>query len=306
MKTHFIKNITLLLALFAPAIIFAQETSEPKPAPEVVKATFENNMFINNQTVQTHDKGFLDVAIQHRFGVANEVKDLYGIYAPSNIRLYIGYGVTKDLSVGFGSTKSKQLYDLSWKYAILRQKTSGMPVSVTYFGNVAATTVEDKLFLNQDNKNKTTDRFSYYNEIMVGCKINKKVSAQVGINYTHFNMVDSAALYNHHDLYGFTAIGRYKFSPQGSFIVEFDYPLNVSDIDMNPQNITGLPHRPMPNLGFGVEFSTGYHQFQIFFCNTNGILNQEARAFNYNDFSNTSVPAWLLGFNMTRQFGFGD
>ena len=306
MKTQFIKNITLLLAICVPALLFAQEPSEPKPAAEVVKATFENSMFINNQTVQTHDKGFLDVAIQHRFGVANEVKDLYGIYAPSNIRLYIGYGVTKDLSIGIGSTKSKQLYDFSWKYAILRQKTSGMPVSITYFGNIGATTVDDKVFLNQDNKNKNNDRLSYYNEIMVACKINKKISVQAGVNYTHYNMVDSASLYNHHDLYGFTAIGRYKFSPQGSFMVEYNLPLNVSDIDMNPKNITGIPHRPMPNLGFGVEFSTGYHQFQIFLCNTNGILSQEAKAYNYNDFTNTSVPAWLLGFNITRQFGFGD
>ena len=155
MKTQFIKNITLLLAICVPALLFAQEPSEPKPAAEVVKATFENSMFINNQTVQTHDKGFLDVAIQHRFGVANEVKDLYGIYAPSNIRLYIGYGVTKDLSIGIGATKSKQLYDFSWKYAILRQKTSGMPVSITYFGNIGATTVDDKVFLNQDNKNRS-------------------------------------------------------------------------------------------------------------------------------------------------------
>ena len=60
MKTQFIKNITLLLAICVPALLFAQEPSEPKPAAEVVKATFENSMFINNQTVQTHDKGFLD------------------------------------------------------------------------------------------------------------------------------------------------------------------------------------------------------------------------------------------------------
>ena len=48
MKTQFIKNITLLIAIGVPTLLFAQEPSEPKLAAEVVKATFENSMFINN------------------------------------------------------------------------------------------------------------------------------------------------------------------------------------------------------------------------------------------------------------------
>ncbi len=306
MKTRIIKTLTVLILLFAPVVIFAQDGSDAKPPVEVVKATFENSMFINNQTVQTHDKGYMDMAIQHRFGLADKASDIYGIYAPSNIRLYFGYGITKKLSVGIAATKNKQLYDFSWKYAILNQKTSGMPISVVYHGNVARTAIDKKSFLNQENKYKATNRLSYYNEIMISRKFNSKFSLQASFNYVHYNMVDSALLYNHHDLYGFSALARYKFSPQGSFMIEYDQPLNVSDIDMNPTNIKGLPHRPLPNIGIGVEFSTGYHQFQIFVCNSNGILSQEAKYFNTNDFTNFGIPAWLLGFNITRQFGFGE
>ncbi len=298
MKRIMIKIMALSIAFAAPIALFAQDDAAALLAPEVVKATFENNLLINNQTVQTHDKGFMEIAIQHRFGLIDKPSDIYGIYAPSNIRLYVGYGLTKNLSVGGGATKNKQLYDFSWKYAILRQKTSGMPISLTYFGNMAIKGGKSTTLMNQESTFKKANRLSYYNEIMVARKFNSHLSIQAGFNYVHYNMVDSASLYKHHDMYGFSAVARYKFSPQGSFMVEYDHPLNVSDINAK--------YRPLPNLGLGVEFSTGYHQFQIFVCNTNGILSQEAKYTNLNDFKNLGTPGYLIGFNITRQFGFGE
>ncbi|OYU97045.1 MAG: hypothetical protein CFE21_01790 [Bacteroidetes bacterium B1(2017)] len=298
MKTQNIIKLICLLALWVPKISMAQETTEPAAAPEVVKATFENGFAINNQTVQTVDKGYIDIAIQHRFGLMDKASDLYGIYAPSNIRLYVGYGITKDLSVGFAPTKNKQLYDFSAKYKILKQKTSGMPVSVTYYQNAAIKGGDKALIVNQDNNYKFTHRMSYFSEIMVARKFNSKFSAQIGFHYAHYNMVDSATLYDHHDFYGVSAVARYKFSPQGSFMVEFDNPLNVSNI--------ATANRPLPNLGLGFEFSTGYHQFQIFVCNSNGLLDQESKYFNKNDFKKLDTPGYLIGFNITRQFGFGE
>lgn len=298
MKTITLKKLIAIVALMVPAVIIAQEEGSVSTGPELVKGTFENNIHINNQTVLTHDKGYLDMNIQHRFGLIDKPSDLYGIYAPSNIRLYIGYGITKDISVGFGATKNKQLYDFSWKYAILKQKTEGMPVSFTYSGNLGIKGGEDKTVLNGKNEYSFTNRLGYYNELLVARKINKKISIQLGINYVHYNLIDSAILGDHFDLFGLSLIGRYKFSPQGSFLVEFDNPLNVSDLP------TG--GRPLPNLGIGVEFSTGYHQFQIFICNSNGILSQEAKFGNYNDFTKLGTPGYLIGFNITRQWGLGN
>jgi hypothetical protein len=297
MKTQSIKFILAVLILCAPAASFAQDT-EPAPAPEVVKATFENSLHINNQTVQTTDKGFLDAAIQHRFGLIDKSSDLYGIYAPSNIRLVIGYGITKSLSVAIAATKNKQLYDFSWKYSLLKQKTSGMPITLTYYGNVGIKGGKEATLFNRENTYNRANRLSYYNEIMIARKFSKRISIQAGFNYTHYNMVDSATFYEHHDFYGFNVIGRYKFSPQGSFMFEYDHPLNVSNLS--------TANRPLPNLGLGVEFSTGYHQFQIFICNSNGLLSQEAKYSNKNDFKNLGTPGYILGFNITRQFGFGE
>jgi hypothetical protein len=300
MKTNYIKAAIISCLMWAPIFVLAQDTptADEAPSAEVVKGTFENNLHINNQTVQTHDKGYLEFLIQHRFGTIDKASDMWGLYAPSNIRMYFGYGVTRDLSVGFGATKTKQLYDFSWKYAILRQKTIGMPISLTYSGNLGIRGGDKDGFKNSTNEYKATNRFSYYHELLLARKITKKISLQGGINYAHYNLVDKATLKDMHDFIGMSVIGRYKFSPQGSFMVEFDKPLNVSGV--------AEASRPLPNLGIGVEFSTGYHQFQIFVCNSSGILNQEAKFNNYNDFSDFGVPGYLIGFNMTRQFGFGE
>lgn len=296
MKTNNIKKLIAVALMSFPVAIFAQETTEL--GPEVVKGTFENGFHINNQTTQTIDKGYLDFVIQHRFGVIDKASDLYGIYAPSNIRMYLGYGVTERLTVGFAPTKNKQLYDFSAKYKLVRQMTSGMPVSVTIAGNAAIKGGDEKLFKTGSSANYSfANRMTYFGELMVARKFNGKFSAQVGVTYAHFNMLDTTTMADVHDYIGLSTLAKYKFSPQGSFLMEFDMPLNVS----------GVPDgkKPLPNLGLGVEFSTGYHQFQIFVCNSNGILDQEAKFFNFNDFSKLNTPSYLFGFNITRQIGLG-
>jgi len=278
-----------------PASIYAQENTEAvkqTTTKEYVKRTFENPVLINNQTVENNSFKSLEFMIQHRFGLIKDAKDLFGIYAPANIRLGLNYGITKCISLGVGVTKNKMLYDFQGKINILKQtKGKGIPVSVTYFGDVAKSSMEDDNFLNQENEFKKVNKFSYFNELIVGRKINSKISLQVAGTYSHFNIIDS--LYGQHDFYGVSFAGRYKFSPQSSVLLEYDYLLNVSGIDNTV--------KPKPNFGIGYEVSTGSHQFQIFVCSAQGIINQEYRVYNQNDFFKGDL---LFGFNITREWGF--
>jgi hypothetical protein len=151
--------------------------------------------------------------------------------------------------------------------------------------------MEDDNFLNQEGVYKSSNRLSYFHEIMVARKINSHISLQVAGTYTHFNIIDS--LYGQHDFYGVSFVGKYKFSPQSSVVVDFDYMLNQSKLDESV--------KPKPNLGIGYELSTGSHQFQIFICNADAIINQETRVYNQNDFFKGDV---MIGFNIMRQWGF--
>lgn len=294
-KNCLIEKILFLLLLNLPAFISAQENNEPAttaPAKEYVKGTFENPVLINNQTIESNSLKSLEFMIQHRFGVVKDAKDLFGIYAPANIRLGLTYGITKRISFGAGVTKNKMLYDLHGKVILLKQtKQIGIPVSVTYYGDVAKSSQDDDNFLNQESKFKAVNKLSYFHEIIVGRKINSRISLQVSGTYSHFNLIDS--VYGKHDFYGASFVGRYKFSPQSSVLIEYDYLLNVSSIDKNI--------RPKPNLGIGYEVSTGSHQFQVFICSAQEIINQEYRIFNHNDFFKGDV---LIGFNITREWSF--
>lgn len=280
-----------VLLLVVPAFMYGQENKTEEKAKadnKPVKRTFENAVLIDNQTVEGPAKKSLDFIIQHRFGIIKDEKDIYGIFAPSNIRLGLNYGITDRISVAIGATKNKHLFDLQWKYIILKQtKSNSIPVSVAYYGNVAKSASDKDNFINQDEKYKWSNRISYFHEIMVARKITSHLSLQVAGTFSYFNIIDS--LMEHQNI-GASFAGRYQFSPQSSVIVDFDYPITMPEIN-----------KPKPNLGLGFEISTSSHQFQIFVTTTESIMDQETRVFNQHDFTKKEV---LLGFNITRQWGF--
>ena len=116
------KNLSLFLTtlclLFTVAGgLYAQDTTETTPTKKKVKPvknTFGSVWLMDNQTVMVPVKGTLEFDIQHRFGTVNNgAKDLYGIFAPSNIRLGLGYAPIQNLFVGAGITKEKMQADLS-------------------------------------------------------------------------------------------------------------------------------------------------------------------------------------------------
>lgn len=302
LENSLIKKSLLLFLLSTSTVVFAQAQTEeatPPPAPaaeeatpppsnEPIKGTFENGVLINNQTVEGPSRNSIDFIIQHRFGVVESHEDLFGLFAPSNIRLGVNYGITKSLSVGAGVTKNKKLYDFQWKYILLRQTSpGGMPVTVTYFGTLSNSALPDANFNNQENKYLAADRLSYFNQIMIARKFNSHLSLQVAFTQAHVNIVDTLM---RHDVFGVSFAGRYKFSPQSSVLLEYDHPLTVHEIN-----------KQTPNIGIGYEVSTGSHQFQVFVCTADAINNAQILMYNQNDFTQKQL---LIGFNITRQWGF--
>lgn len=301
MKTIFnkIKFAVLSLFVIAPVAMMAQEAAGTTGTKEIVKSTFENGVLINNQTVEGPNRKSLDFMIQHRFGLIKDEKDLYGFFAPANVRLGLNYGITKRISVGIGAAKLKRYYDLQWKVILLQQtKSGGSPVTISYHGDLARSANDKSKFLNQDSTYKGSNRINYFHELMIARKFSNKISFQVAATYIHYNISEAITVVENNqsviktspnDHVGLSALGRYKFSPQSSFIVDFDYMFTKDDVI-----------DPKPNLGLGFEVSTGSHQFQIFVCTADQILSQELRVYNQNGFPNDI----LFGFNITRQWGF--
>jgi hypothetical protein len=291
-----IKIIFSILALLFMSVGLHAQDSASNPAPQkskAVKNTFGSVWLIDNQTVMVPVKGTLEFDIQHRFGVVNNgPKDLFGFFAPSNIRFGLNYAPLKKLFVGAGITKERKQVDLNAKYSLMEQSTDEKkPVSISWYANAVIDTRE------KSNFRYDVHRLSYFNQLIIARKISEKFSAQVAPSFSWFNNVEAYVnskgditkkMENGH--LAISVLGRYKISSLSSVIVGYDQPLT--------QHTTNNPH---PNICFGFETVTSSHAFQVFFGNYYGIVPQSNNVFNQNDYRDGQ---FVIGFNITRLWNF--
>jgi len=285
-----------LITILNPTDIQAQERAEEVQTIYIhsrglqrVGNTFESIWLIDNQTVVVPLRKTFEFDILHRFGtIKNGYSDLWGLYAPSNIRMGFGYTPINNLMVGFGLTKDRMLWDFNIKYAILKEQgRRPFPVSVTYYGNMAVDS-RDK-----ENFQYATDRFSYFHQLMVARKVTRDFSIQGSVNLSHFNSIDGfrgddgeKEAYMKHDHISLSLLGRYKVSDAFSFIGNYDQPVTKHRLN-----------NPNPNISFGVELATPLHAFQIFVGNYKWMVPQYNHMLNRNNYAD---GAFLVGFNITR------
>ncbi len=281
----------IFIAFFAlPVMLFAQEQKDtvaavkedsiaPVAEVEYERAAFESTSLIESQSNRVYSKGTIEMIMNHRFGLVTGTNDMIGIWAPSNIRLALNYSITDRITVGYGTTKDHILQDFCLKGAILRQTVNGkMPVSVTYYGNATVNASS----LNKETFYHTSDRWSFYNQIIIAKRFNKMFSFQIAPSYSHYNMV-TAPMYN--DLFAIEFGGRAKVTSTMSILLDVNQPITSQDY--------------VPESGFsvGTEFSTVGHTFQIFVSNYRGIVNQQSNMFNQYEFFEGD---FVIGFNISR------
>jgi len=301
--------ILRISAIIIMALIMIQKTGyaqEDSTGPDnrPAKPAFESGYLIDEQTSVVPIKNTLEFAIHHRFGtLENGVKDLYGIYGSSNIRVGLNYSFTNNLQIGLGTTKMKQYQDATIKYSILKQTRSlSIPVSVTFFESIGLDSRPDAAFGTQY---KFSERFSYFTQLIITHRFSNAISLQVAPSFTHYNIVGNStgadSTYDH-DKIGLSFAGRIKFSPQSSFIFGVDLPLQVKKISEFNEF---APNKSKPNISFGVEISTSTHAFQIFVATAQGILPQENMMWNNLKGSDKlSISQFMIGFNITRLWNF--
>jgi hypothetical protein len=293
-------GVVISMVLFVSPVIAQEEQkegeeqkSEAATDKRPVRNTFESGWLLDNQSVMVPVKGTLQMDINHRFGAINNgYEDFAGLFAPSNIRLGFSYVPVEKLMVGFGITKYRMTWDLHAKYALLEQtRNNSMPISLTYYGVIGIDT------RSASNFHFSTDRYSYFNQLIIARKFNEKFSVQVAPSFSHFNNVEGfigmddkgepelvGKMKNTH--FAIATSARYKISNSMAILIGYDQPLT--------QHLTNNPH---PNLNFGLEIATSSHAFQITMGNYYNIVPQYNNVFNQNDFREGQ---FVIGFNMTR------
>ena len=279
--------------------VLAQDSTTAGPVAKkssYAKNTFEGNYIIDNQTVMVPVKGTFEFDISHRFGIVNNgFTDLFGLFAGANMRLGFSYVPVKDVQIGFGVSNFNMQTDASLKWAVLKQtRDNAIPVSVTYFGNLAMDTRKRNPSLPIVT---FSDRFTFFNQLLVARKITEAFSVQAGFSISHFNNVEGyydksntiqSKMKNDHLAVCFS--GRYKITPKTSLIANYDQP-----ITQHPLN------NPHPNISFGLQMQTSGHTFQVFAGNYSYTLAQDNNLLNQNDYTKGQ---FCIGFNISRLWNF--
>jgi hypothetical protein len=181
-------------------------------------------------------KGTFEMDIMHRFGTLETgYEDFYGFFAPSNIRLGFDYVPVSKLMVGLSITKANMTWDGFVKYSLFTQTKGKFPVSLTYYGDMGVDT------RTADNFIHTSDRFTFFNQLMIARKINDKLSIQVAPSVSHINIVNgyyktsgsiADSTYEStvegemkHNHFALAISARYKFKPSMAFLLNYDQPL---------------------------------------------------------------------------------
>jgi hypothetical protein len=300
-----ISALFLLTTLLINTTALAQEevatdtTVQEKPQERPVRPAFENGLLFDAATTTLLPSKSLEFVIQHRFGTINtedQTWDFFGIWAPSNIRLGLNYSILDNFTVGIGTTKFKKMEDIQLKYRIIEQtRSNSIPVTVMVYEVVGIDGRPESTW--QENY-KFSNRISYFTQVVVSRRFNDKFSLQFAPGFTHYNSLDS--IYDH-DRISLSFAGRYKLTPQTSFIFSADFPLQIQGISELSKEYNDNAEQPKPNVCIGFEISTSTHAFHIYAGTAQGILPQEDIMWNQNEFFKGQI---LIGLNITRLWNF--
>lgn len=280
----------LWILLIIPCSVNAQDElmdlfEENAPVTDYTYATFKTTRISLGQSVENPANGNLIFDIQHHFGRVNEgAYEFFGL-DQATLRLGFQYGITDWLAIGIGRSTLGKTYDGSVKAKLLKQSKGAvnMPVSVSYFGSMAINTLK---FDNVERTNYFTSRLSYANQLLIARKFSAAISLQLTPTFIHRNLVETKE--DDNDVWALGAGGRFKLSKRISLNLEYYYIISEQ---------TSKDYHDSFTIGFDIE--TGGHVFQLFFTNSQGIVEQHFIPKTTGDWLNGDIH---FGFNISRAF----
>lgn len=252
---------------------------------EYAAASFKTNRVINLHSLESTAAGVLDIKISHRFGFINGgIYELFGL-DDASIRIGADYGISDQLTVGFGRSSYQKTYDGFIKYKILRQSTGlkEMPVTVAVLGTMAITTLK---WEDPSRDNLFSSKLYYTTQVIIGRKFSNGFSFQLSPSLVHRNLVATYEESNNVFALGFA--GRVKLNKRLSVNAEYIYvfPDQLAD-----------QYRNSLSIGFDIE--TGGHVFQLHFTNSTSMIEKGFIAETVGNWADGGVH---FGFNISRVF----
>ena len=287
----FLRLVSLCVFLFLYSEIKAQDDLESLLEKETdheeqnaVSSTFKSTRLINGHSVELRKQGALEFIISHRFGTINSgIKNLFGL-DDANIRIGLDYSITNRFTIGAGRSSFQKVYDGFIKYKFFSQEGPGaFPVTIVYYSTMAINTLP---WSNPERPNRSTDRYSFANQILIARKFDSGTSVQLMPTVVHRNLVPTGQEDNL--IYSLGAGGRQKITKRVAITLEYYYQFN---------NNSPLEYHNSASVGFDIE--TGGHVFQLHFTNSNPTFERGFITETTGDFFSGDIH---FGFNITRTF----
>lgn len=245
----------------------------------------KSNRIINFQSTTVLPKGGFELSIQHRFGkIDGGIDQLWGVDNLNSMRLGFDYGLTKNLTVGLGRSSLKKTYNTYMKYRLIGKNSSKF--HLTYLADLMV----DGRATNDWGLSPFffTHRMNYTHTLAASFNFNNSIFFGVSPSLVHFNLVEN--LNDANDYFTCAAYLRAKIIPK--VFMTFEASQNFTTSSIVPQNQN-------PSVGFGIEYYTPKHVFQLSLSNTRGLNEPYVMV---SDPAVSSFSQFCLGFNIVRRW----
>ncbi|RYD53163.1 MAG: hypothetical protein EOP52_03210 [Sphingobacteriales bacterium] len=277
MKSFFTFLVLLGSAVAATAqddLLNALGTEQTRPP--LVIATFKTTRLVTGPSTENVARGVLDFRISHRFNtLKNGASDFFGLDGATTM-LSLDYGITDRIMVGLSRSSFNKEIEGYTKIKLLRQRTSKMPLSVSYVGAISERT---------NNGYNFSQNLSYTHQLLIARKFGERFSAQLSPTIAHYNLVNETTDPN--TIYSVGIGGRFKLSRRVTLNAEY-YPVLG-------ERLAGTTNA----VAIGFDIETGGHVFQLHFTNSAGMTQRSHIGETTGRVSDGDIR---FGFNISRVF----
>lgn len=291
MKMKYLYSV-LLITLFSISYVKAQDDlldildEEVEEETVYTVATFKSTRIVNGHTIERMKKKQLDFRVNHRFGQVNAGGyELWGL-DNATINFLLEYGITDWMMVGLRRGTRNKTYDGSLKFTLLRQSTGKrvMPLSLSLFADASYKTLKRT----DDVEDLPIHRLGYTTQLLIARKFSERLSLQISPTYVHRNRVNWD---EENDIFSVGVGGRFKLTRRLALTAEYFWASHTAKNDSY-----------FNSLSLGVDLETGGHVFQLFFTNSQAMVEDA--------FISETQGSWLdagiyFGFNISRVFAIG-
>jgi hypothetical protein len=262
----------------------ASDANEFKPFTKTA-AQAQSLRLITGHTAATLPKGSFELGIQHRFGEINSgAYNLYGLDNFNSMRISADYGITDKITAGIGRSSYRKTYNGYLKWRFLGEPESKF--NLTFLTDIAVD-ARARSDWNLEPFNHS-HRLFFTQQLIASWQVNKGLLLSISPTLVHANLVSQRSYSN--DMPVISGYIRQQIIPKFALTAEASVLIN---------SITPVKPKSNPTLGFGFEYFTPQHAFQINLTNSRALNEPFFLTDNPNSLQ---LGNFCLGFNLIRRW----